>query len=67
MVFSQLHWGYVESSGIEGISEVYVNLAWVSIFLTESVRNCGDLVTDTPTLMQLQFKHLHTRARARAI
>jgi len=60
MAFSQLHWDYTDTSDLEGTSEVDSNLAWVSIFLAESVRNVGDLNTDTPRLTQFQVTHLHT-------
>src|SRR5215510_14178532 len=60
MTISQLHWDYTETSGTKGISETLSNLAWVLIFLTESVRNDGVLGTDTSTLTQFKVTHLHT-------
>jgi len=66
MKFIQLHWDYTETSGIEGTSEAHRNLAWILIFLTESVPNNSDLDTNIPRLTKFQVTHLHTHTRARA-
>ena len=67
MAFIQLQWDYTDPRGIEGTSEAHSNVAWVSIFLTESVRNDGDWNTDTPRFMQFQVAHLHTCGRGSSV